>query len=231
MCSRVYKLVVVLFMLMTSSVIGVASAASIETLLMPGKVTNAHAKLESTCSNCHDRTNKVSQTALCLDCHKDVAGDMQKRAGFHGRLPNVSTLQCQGCHTEHQGRDADIVKFVTEQFDHQHTDFPLRDAHATLTCGGCHQAGKKYREAPTTCVACHKKDEPHQGQLGNDMPRSRVWVAMQAIITRILLRNVRHVIHQMMYIRTHAAVTVSSVIPPSAGPLPNSITPRRLALR
>jgi hypothetical protein len=163
-----YKLVLLLFMLMASSLVSVASAASIETLLMPGKVSNAHAKLESTCSNCHDRTNKVSQTALCLDCHKDVAGDMQKRAGFHGRLPNATTLQCQGCHTEHQGRDADIVKFVTEQFDHQHTDFPLRDAHTTVACAGCHKNGKKYREAEKTCVACHKNDEPHQGQLGTD---------------------------------------------------------------
>ncbi|MGE0115482.1 MAG: cytochrome c3 family protein [Steroidobacteraceae bacterium] len=150
------------------SYVSVVPAAGIETLLMPGKVSNAHAKLESTCGNCHDRTNRVSQTSLCVDCHKDIAADMQKHSGFHGRLANIDKLQCQGCHTEHKGRDADIVKFVPEQFDHQRTDFPLRDAHVGAACASCHQAGKKYREAQSSCVACHKKDEPHQGQLGTD---------------------------------------------------------------
>jgi hypothetical protein len=40
--------------------------------------------------------------------------------------------------------------------------------HASVACGSCHQAGKKYREAPASCVECHRKIEPHQGQLGND---------------------------------------------------------------
>ena len=155
-------------MLLSLTLLHDSSAAGIETLLMPGKVAAAHAKLEGECSNCHDRTNKVSQTALCLACHKDVAGDMQRKAGFHGHLPNAATLQCTGCHTEHKGRDADIVKLVKEQFDHAQTEFPLRDAHKTVSCVSCHQAGKKYRDAPTACVACHKSVEPHQGQLGND---------------------------------------------------------------
>jgi hypothetical protein len=144
------------------------SAANLETLLMPGKVSAAHAKLESECTNCHDRTNRVSQTALCMSCHKDIAADAQKRRGYHGRLATIAVAQCQGCHTEHKGRDADIVKFLPEQFDHERTDFPLRDAHTTLACNVCHVAGKKFREAVTSCVACHKKDEPHQGQLGAD---------------------------------------------------------------
>jgi Cytochrome c3/Cytochrome c7 and related cytochrome c len=155
-------------MLLAVSLTHVASAASLETLLMPGKVSNAHAKLEAGCSNCHDRTNKVTQTSLCLSCHKDVAVDVQKHSGFHGKMPNAATVQCQGCHTEHIGRDGDIVKIVPEQFDHQRTDFALRDAHVTVACASCHQTGKKYREAQSTCVACHKKDEPHSGQLGAD---------------------------------------------------------------
>jgi hypothetical protein len=162
------RLLTLMIMSMSLLAMREAAAASIETLLMPGKVAAAHAKLESDCTNCHDRTNKVTQTSLCLSCHKDIAADMQRKGGFHGRLPNAATLQCTGCHTEHKGRDADIVKLVKEQFDHAKTDFPLRDAHATASCSSCHQAGKKYRDAPTTCIACHKSVEPHQGQLGND---------------------------------------------------------------
>lgn len=168
MCRDSHRLIALLIMLLAMSYVKAVSAANIETLLMPGKVTSAHARLEDTCGNCHDRTNRRSQTSLCLDCHKDIAADMKTRGGFHGRLPNAETLQCQGCHSEHLGRDADIVKLVAEQFDHQRTDFPLRDAHATATCSGCHQSGRKYRQASSTCVACHKQDEPHDGRLGTD---------------------------------------------------------------
>ena len=34
-----------------------AEAVNPETLLMPGKVTTAHAKWEEQCSQCHDRTD------------------------------------------------------------------------------------------------------------------------------------------------------------------------------
>ncbi len=53
-------------------------AASVETLLMPGKVTRAHVKQEENCANCHDRTNVRKQSALCLDCHKDIAADVRR---------------------------------------------------------------------------------------------------------------------------------------------------------
>ncbi len=163
---RIHKLL--LIMMLCMSFMGGARAASIETLLMPGKVTHAHAKLESECSQCHDRTNKVSQTSLCLACHKEVAADIKQAGGFHGRLPNAATLQCTGCHTEHKGRDADIVKLVPVRFDHARTDFALKDAHVSVPCASCHQAGKKFRDAKTECVACHQKIEPHQGALGKD---------------------------------------------------------------
>jgi len=56
-----------------------AFAASVERLLMPGKVTRAHVKQEDTCSDCHDRTNVRTQTSLCLDCHKDIATDNKNK--------------------------------------------------------------------------------------------------------------------------------------------------------
>jgi len=157
-----------LLALMLVLVSSLAAASSIETLLMPGKVANAHAKIESECTNCHDRSNRTSQNALCMSCHKDIAANFKERKGFHGKLASVSEMQCHGCHTEHQGRDADIVKLVPEQFNHKLTDFPLQEAHTTLACNQCHQSGKKFSDATTTCVSCHKKDEPHQGQLGDN---------------------------------------------------------------
>src|SRR5579864_5108419 len=79
-------------------------AAPVETLLMPGKVTRAHEKLEDKCSNCHDRSNVRSQSALCLDCHKQIASDVEQRRGYHGRMSNAGHGECRACHTEHKGR-------------------------------------------------------------------------------------------------------------------------------
>jgi len=152
--------------------VGTADATNPETLLMPGKLTNAHAKLEEDCKNCHDRSDRGRQPQLCLACHKPVAADIDARRGFHGRLLGTANrLQCHACHSEHLGRDADIVKLSREQFDHSRTDFPLRGMHASLPCQSCHVNGKPFREAKAECNACHHKQEPHEGKLGTDCAR------------------------------------------------------------
>jgi hypothetical protein len=143
-----------------------ATAAGIETLLMPGKVSAAHAKYESDCALCHDRADRERQPALCRDCHKDVSADIAQKAGFHGRLANVATTQCKACHSEHLGRDADILRLDRATFDHRATDFPLEGAHRALGCASCHAAGQPLRKAPGSCGACHKADDVHQAQLG-----------------------------------------------------------------
>jgi hypothetical protein len=145
-----------------------AEAVNPETLLMPGKLTAAHAKYEEQCSQCHDRSDRTRQTQLCRDCHKDIAGDLRQRHGFHGQLPGIETTQCHACHSEHLGRSADIVKLSREQFNHDGTSYPLRGAHASVPCDACHAAGKPFRDAPGDCIGCHRKEEPHDGKLGRD---------------------------------------------------------------
>jgi hypothetical protein len=158
----------ILLMLAAAFIGARSNAAGIETLLMPGKVANAHAKYEETCTNCHDRSNRERQTELCLDCHKDVAADVRSKAGFHGRLPAIERAQCRACHSEHLGRDADIMRLNIAAFPHDNTDYPLYGQHALVDCGSCHQAGKKYRDAPGRCIDCHRKDDAHDNKLGND---------------------------------------------------------------
>ena len=144
----------------------IGSAASIETLLMPGKVTRAHAKVEAQCSECHDRADKAKQDRLCMACHETVAADVKAGTGFHGRSAAAGRTACNACHTEHLGRDADIVKLRAAAFDHARTDFKLEGAHLGAPCAGCHASGKPWREASTACVDCHRKVEPHEGRLG-----------------------------------------------------------------
>jgi len=145
-----------------------AHASGIETLLMPGKVSTPHAKLESECAKCHDRADRARQAQLCMDCHKDVGADVHAHAGFHGRLPGIERAQCKACHTEHLGRDAEIVKFSRSSFDHSQTDFALTGAHATAPCAGCHKQGAKYRAATRACFDCHRNDDAHAGKFGKD---------------------------------------------------------------
>jgi hypothetical protein len=132
---------------------------------MPGKVSQAHIKQEETCGNCHDRSNARTQTSLCLDCHKDIAADMQQKKGYHGRMPNADAGKCSACHTEHKGRNADIVRLSRVQFDHHLTEFPLEGAHAGLECESCHKRGEAWRKAQPYCAVCHKSDDVHRGQL------------------------------------------------------------------
>lgn len=145
-----------------------AHGEGLESALMPGKVIQGHAKVESDCSRCHVRFDRSAQPRLCLDCHKAVARDVRERAGYHGRIPQ---RECRACHTEHRGRDAQIVQLDEKRFDHATSDFVLRGRHAAAACAGCHRAGTRHRDAPSDCAACHRKDDVHRARLGADCAR------------------------------------------------------------
>ena len=142
-------------------------ADNVETALMPGQVIEGHAKWEEDCSKCHKRFDKSAQPQLCLDCHKDVRKDVEGKQGFHGRFKEQRA--CKECHTEHKGRTENIAPINEQTFNHAQTDFALRGAHANpkkVECKACHTAKAKYRNAPSSCYACHKKDDKHKGRVG-----------------------------------------------------------------
>ncbi len=149
-------------------------AGKLESLVMPGKVIEGHADLEKDCDNCHSPFKKRTQSRLCLDCHDKIAADINKHKGFHGRIKGLSRgrlkkaglRECKTCHTEHKGRDADVVNLDKDTFDHRMTDFRLRGRHKTIDCGACHKPDKKFREAPSDCFSCHEEDDIHHQELG-----------------------------------------------------------------
>ena len=143
---------------------GLAQGQGIESILSPGKVIQGHAKVEDDCGACHVKLDRSAQDGLCAACHKDVGADVRNRAGYHGR---IKPQTCKACHTDHKGRGAKIVEFDTKQFDHALSDYLLRGAHLKTDCAKCHVAGKKYSEAPSDCLSCHRKDDVHKGSLGN----------------------------------------------------------------
>lgn len=153
----------VCFLLLSGLVGGHALAQSIESILAPGKLIQGHAKYEDDCAQCHVKFNRKAMDGLCMGCHKDVGADVRAHTGFHGRSkPAV----CSSCHTEHKGRNAQLVDLDKKTFDHNLTDYPLKGKHEQVVCEKCHVTGKKYREAALGCNACHKKDDEHKGALG-----------------------------------------------------------------
>ncbi len=158
------RLVAALLLALSSLALG----QGIESVVMPGKVIEGHAKLEAKCDSCHVRFDKAAQSRLCGECHKDVAADQRAATGFHGRAPEAQGKECRACHTDHKGREARIAALDEAKFDHGRTDFALKGAHAKpgLECRSCHAAGKRWREAPQACVECHRKDDTHKGSLG-----------------------------------------------------------------
>jgi len=142
-------------------------AAQIETLFMPGKLIQGHAKFEAKCTQCHVRLRKgLTQKILCADCHKKVKRDISEKKGFHGKNPAIQQAECISCHGDHLGRDARIDSFNKDTFNHQQTDYPLKGAHVSVDCNNCHKPKKLYRETPSNCYSCHKKDDAHKGKLG-----------------------------------------------------------------
>jgi hypothetical protein len=146
-----------------------AFADSVNGLLLPGKLIEGHAKYESDCDNCHKQFDKAAQSDLCKNCHKDIAKDINAGRGYHGHAGEHKA--CKECHTEHKGRDAKIAKLDLRSFKHGHdTGFELKGGHLSdkVLCKDCHSPLKKYRDAPTQCYACHKRDDKHKGKLGQD---------------------------------------------------------------
>ena len=138
------------------------NANPFESLVMPGEVIDGHKKLESDCSNCHIIFSKGGQDKLCLDCHKKIRKDLKQILGFHGKNKAIRTASCKTCHTEHKGRNADIIKLEKAIFNHDETDFKLRGKHKVVECTDCHEKNKKYREVKSQCQSCHIKESPHK---------------------------------------------------------------------
>lgn len=167
-------LVLLILFCVASTVFG----AEIETIVMPGEVIQGHAEYEQECKKCHTSFDQSGQKQLCLDCHEKVRHDVDNVLGFHGKNRNANTSECRSCHTDHKGRDANVVILNRGTFDHHATDFKLEGAHLSVACGSCHEPEKLYREAPGKCIDCHEKQDVHKGEMGkvcSDCHDSKSW--------------------------------------------------------
>ncbi len=111
-------------------------------------LVGGHTKLD--CEGCHPADTRFRDApSACSDCHNQT------------KDPHDGTLgmACTSCHDESGWKPA--------QFDHSATRFPLRDRHQTLRCESCHTS-RRFKPTPTECVACHSKNDRHQGTFGSN---------------------------------------------------------------
>lgn len=120
----------------------------------PGALALAHAELGgiSQCDRCHGLLEGTPD-ALCLDCHEPVRELLATRQGVHGSFEGA----CAGCHSDHHGRDHDLLGLDREAFNHDRARFVLRGAHAGTACDDCHLQ----RDPETEAVAFHAFGIPH----------------------------------------------------------------------
>jgi len=148
-----------------------ALLSSFTRFLSPGELTRSHAQEEKLkdCYACHTLTRGIDDS-LCLDCHKTVKERLSDREGYHGKLEG----NCNECHTDHKGPNADIVDLNSEAFNHRLAKYALTGKHAEIECDKCHPKkepgdavgtrymGLKFGE----CTDCHK--DPHPKDFGAD---------------------------------------------------------------
>ena len=145
--------------------------------LSPGKLTQAHSKLEglANCTQCHDLGAKVSEQK-CLNCHKELKARVNANKGFHVSK-DVKGKDCITCHSEHHGVKFEMVRFDKKTFNHTLTGYELKGAHKISDCAKCHKADnitsptlKKIKETflglDQKCLTCH--DDYHQKTMSND---------------------------------------------------------------
>ncbi|KAF2988856.1 hypothetical protein MJC1_04073 [Methylocystis sp. MJC1] len=104
------------------------------------------------CATCHTGELYKDLSQACVSCHRiqDIHAD---RYGS----------KCETCHNQ--------LKWKEAKFEHDKTKFPLHGAHEKVKCDVCHTGYIYKQKLETTCVACHKEQDPHKGQLGDRCER------------------------------------------------------------
>lgn len=155
------------------------------TLVSGGPLSSAHATLSQDCASCHTGFGPVTNEA-CSTCHEKLGDDLgtysfaahyvYRSNDFQRVEAHEHEMPCATCHTEHQGRDADIttVADATCELCHERSSFakdhpefftatdPYSDDDALIFPHGHHTREVMDREGfvdvEKACLYCHEPD-------------------------------------------------------------------------
>lgn len=139
----------------------------------PGEIlggVTSHAETGGRCEACHSAPwDSVSMADLCVDCHGEIATQMQDMLALHGALYQKDTqLQCRDCHPEHRGVDAPLTVMAAGEFPHELLGFSLNGHRLTVqkepfACADCHHDDISTFDSDV-CQACHRQMDPVYAQ-------------------------------------------------------------------
>ena len=166
------------------------SPASWQHMVLPGKLSQAHAFLDDNCAACHTPVKGV-EAKNCIVCHADNLAVLQRQpSAFHS---DIGT--CSACHREHQGRAggnpsmdhqalaqiglkqlerdtqagadvAQIKRWLKEAGDLPQSAFSSSKAFAAVAQSST--AHLRPEERLLNCATCHQSKDPHRSFFGND---------------------------------------------------------------
>ncbi len=127
----------------------------------------------------HGRTSD-GRAFECADCHTALAETPRPSNAY-----TFDQASCVSCHAKYQtgfirqheadfGGDCLACHDGADRysgFDHATLRFPLAGEHAEVGCQLCHSGARApadFTATDDTCVACHQKDDIHQGAYGAD---------------------------------------------------------------
>jgi predicted CXXCH cytochrome family protein len=153
------------------------SVCDLSAQISPGDLSNAHSSLEglSNCTQCHVLGNKQTNEK-CLACHTEINDRIKTGKGYHSSS-EVKGKECFSCHSEHNGKNFQLVRLDIQKFDHKLTGYQLSVPHAKKDCKDCHATkfigepklkNKKhtYLGVKTECLNCH--NDYHLRTLSSD---------------------------------------------------------------
>lgn len=164
----------------------------------PGRLSSAHASLETTCAACHTPV-KGAEAAKCIACHANNTALLQRQpTAFHATIET-----CSACHAEHRGsrvrpvtmdhvtlaslgletlrRDAEnpsnrrLLAWL-RQHDAaagESTHPRVTPAEATLNCASCHSTTDRHQKLfGEDCASCHATAAWTIAEFRHPSPRS-----------------------------------------------------------
>lgn len=123
----------------------------------------SHADLDENCAACHPAFWQSTQmTNLCLECHDGLIEQLKDNSSLHGAvMAGFEEINCRDCHTDHNGPEATMTKYLSGDFQHELVGYSL-DAHKQIdweremVCEDCHQGGFTNFES-IVCINCHEQ--------------------------------------------------------------------------
>jgi Zn finger protein HypA/HybF involved in hydrogenase expression len=103
------------------------------------------------CESCHLSSQFKEAKSDCYSCHKE---DDVHKLGLG--------TDCDRCHNPND--------WLIWEFDHDNTDFKLKDAHQEIHCHTCHYKPMEEEDDRNQyqCADCHLIDDVHSGNFGPD---------------------------------------------------------------